>query len=274
MPRKPKTQSESAKENKELEEFVIPTSDHALSDDDFENIQPRRSNILVRTLTPLNSVLAIILALTVYNTYRIESGYSNNNLQNTGIVQGEGQNYDYGELVKSIGKDAPFQGNPDAELIVVELGDYQCPFCKRYQDTVYPELKQRYIDSGKIKFVYLQIPFLGNESYLASNAAKCAQEQNKFWEYHEHLYANQGGENSGAFNVDKLKGFAKDIDLNTSQFNKCLDDKKYSEQIDNEKILASKYNIRETPTTIVGEMMTAGAYPPETFISQIDSRLK
>ncbi|MBI5139539.1 thioredoxin domain-containing protein [Candidatus Nomurabacteria bacterium] len=97
------------------------------------------------------------------------------------------------EVEKLIKDGAPVLGNTEAKVAVVEFADFQCPYCGKYFKEIFPEIKKQYIDTGKIKFIYTNFAFLGEESINAARGAKCAQEQNKFWEYHDYLYKNQKG---------------------------------------------------------------------------------
>ena len=90
---------------------------------------------------------------------------------------------------------APRLGDAGAKVTIVEFADFQCPFCGRFQQTVYPQIKSDYIDTGKAAFIYQDFSFLGEESTVAAEAAKCAGDQGKFWEYHDYLFTHQKGEN-------------------------------------------------------------------------------
>lgn len=87
----------------------------------------------------------------------------------------------------------PVKGDPNAKLTIVEFADYQCPFCEKMQTDIVPSIIKDYVDTGKAKFVFKNLAVLGKESVDAANAALCAKEQNKFWEYHDKLFAAQSG---------------------------------------------------------------------------------
>lgn len=167
----------------------------------------------------------------------------------------------------------PMKGNPNAKLTIVEFADYQCPFCGRFQKDTLPQILKDYIDTGKAKFVFKNLAFLGKESTDAANAALCAKEQNKFWEYHDKLFASQNGENQGGFAIDKLKGFAADLGLNTTQFDNCLDSQKYNVQVTADSTEAGKSGFQSTPSTAVGTTAVIGAQPYAQFKAAIDAEL-
>lgn len=168
---------------------------------------------------------------------------------------------------------APRLGNPNAKVTIVEFADFQCPYCGKFQQEVYPFIKQEYVDTGKASFVYLDFTFLGDESKFAAEAAKCAGEQGKFWEYHDKLLESQNGENQGAFTVSKLKGFARSIVPNTFVFNQCLDSKKYSQAVADETALGRAAGIAATPTVLVNGKLVVGALPYAAFKQEIEAAL-
>ena len=167
----------------------------------------------------------------------------------------------------------PVLGNPNAKVTIVEFADYQCPFCEKFFTDTFSQIKTNYIDTGKVKFVYKNLAFLGQESTLAANAALCAKEQNKFWEYHDYLFKHQGQENSGAFSQDNLKKFAADLGLNTSQFGSCLDSQKYNSQVQADVAEANRNGFQSTPSVAVGSTAIIGAQPYAQFKTAIDSEL-
>jgi len=128
------------------------------------------------------------------------------------------------------------------------------------------QLEDKYVKTGKIKFVYRAMSFLGQESQWAAEAAECAGEQAKFWEYHDTLFANQKGENQGAFNKDNLKQFAADLKLDTAKFNQCLDSGQYTDKIKKSNDDASQLGVSSTPTVLVN-----GIYIPGQYLGALDS---
>lgn len=167
----------------------------------------------------------------------------------------------------------PIRGEPKAKVTVVEFADYQCPFCARFHTDVYKPLIKDYVDTGKVKFVFKNLAFLGQESTDAANAALCAKEQNKFWEFHDYLFENHGGENQGAFSIENLKSFAITLGLASEQFNQCLDSKKYQAQVDADQAEANKNGFNSTPSTAVGSTAIIGAQPYSAFKTAIEAEI-
>lgn len=173
----------------------------------------------------------------------------------------------------TVTKDDPVRGDANAKLTVVEFADYQCPFCERFHKDVYKQILADYVETGKVKFVYKNLAFLGQESTDAANAALCAKEQNKFWEYHDYLFDHQNGENQGAFSVENLKKFAGAVGLAQGQFDSCLDNNKYDAQVKADNAEANKNGFNSTPSTAVGSVAVIGAQPYAQFKTIIEAEL-
>ncbi|OHA46757.1 MAG: hypothetical protein A3A80_02785 [Candidatus Terrybacteria bacterium RIFCSPLOWO2_01_FULL_44_24] len=169
--------------------------------------------------------------------------------------------------------DLPYLGDANASVEVVEWGDFQCPFCKRFFDDVESKLITDYVNTGKIKFAFRDFAFLGQESSDAANAARCANAQGKFWNYHDYLYTNQGGENQGEFSKANLKQFAQTIGLNSAQFNACVDADTYQAQVEADKSAGDEAGVAGTPATFVNGKLISGAQPYSVFQQAINDAL-
>lgn len=163
----------------------------------------------------------------------------------------------------------PVKGNPNAKLTIVNFADYKCSFCARFHKDSYPQIVKDYVDTGKAKFVFKNLAFLGKESTDAANAALCAKEQNKFWEYHDKLFNNQ----SDSFTAEKLKSYATELGLNAGQFNTCLDTAKYNSQVTADGAEANKNGFQSTPSTAIGSVPVVGALPYAQIKTTIDAEL-
>jgi protein-disulfide isomerase len=167
-----------------------------------------------------------------------------------------------------------FKGDPNAPVTIIEFADFQCPYCGGFFAQTEPQIDEQYMQGGKVRLGYFNFAFLGQESNWAAEAAECASDQNKFWEYHDKLYESQSGENQGAFSKDNLKKFAKELGLDTSAFNECLDSGKYTQLVQDESSMASSIGVRSTPTFLINGQAVVGAQPFEIFKQTIDSLLK
>lgn len=168
-------------------------------------------------------------------------------------------------------------GDPKAPVTLIEFGDYQCPFCGRFFEQVEPPLRENYIKTGKVKMVFRNFQFLGPESTAAAEAAECAKDQQKFWAYHDALYAAEikdGRENNGNLTRGLFLKIADDLNLNHSQFTSCFDGGKYKAQIDKDNEVARTLGVNSTPTTFVNDQKIQGALPYAQFKVAIDSILK
>jgi protein-disulfide isomerase len=165
---------------------------------------------------------------------------------------------------------APRLGDANAKVTIVEFADFQCPFCGRFQQSVYPQIKSEYIDTGKATLVYQDFAFLGEESTVAAEAAKCAGDQGKFWEYHDYLFTHQKGENQGAFVARNLKAFARLLKLDVAKFNACLDSGQKKQAVEDETTAGKNIGVTGTPTIIVNGKVFVGALPFDTFKQAID----
>lgn len=167
----------------------------------------------------------------------------------------------------------PTAGSDSAPVELVMWGDFQCPFCQRFELTTLPELMDLYVDTGKVKFVWRNFENYGRESQDAAVAAYCAGEQGKFWDYHQTLYENQRGTNTGAFDPVNLQRFADELGLDRAAFDTCLGGISYDAVISADKKLGRSQGVSGTPTFFINGEKTVGAQPTETFILLIESAL-
>ena len=160
-------------------------------------------------------------------------------------------------------------GNPDAKITIVEFGDYQCTFCYKFHDETMKKIDQAYIETENVNFVYRDFPLNGPQSILASEASYCAQKQNKFWEYHDTLYNNWGGENTGWITKNVLIGFANDIKLDLDSFSQCLENSEFKQKVLDNEQFAREIGIDATPSFLIfndSELYRIiGAQPLEKF---------
>lgn len=184
----------------------------------------------------------------------------------------------------------PSLGSKDAKVTVVIFEDFQCPFCGAFsglnKDMVgrmqqrdpswqppLSNLKKDYVDTNKVRLVWKDYPFLGQESTWSAQAARCAQEQGKFWEFHDYLFSHQNGENQGAFSKENLKKFAADMGLKTGDFNTCLDNDKYAEQMKQAMTYGQGVGVSGTPATFINDKLISGAVPYTQLKTAVDEAL-
>jgi protein-disulfide isomerase len=170
-------------------------------------------------------------------------------------------------------RDSNRQGDKAAKISIVEFSDFQCPFCERFHTTVEANLIKQYVDTGKATFVYKHIAILGQESVWAAQAAECAADQGKFWQFHDLLFDKQSGENQGAFTKDKLLGFAQEMKLDMTKFEPCLNQDQTVSRVQADSQEGQKAGVRGTPTFFINGKPLVGAQPIEAFQAAIESAL-
>ncbi len=132
---------------------------------------------------------------------------------------------------------------------------------------------QPYIDSGKVNLVYKHSAFLGQESVWAAQAAECAADQGKFWEYHDLLFDKQNGENVGTFTKENLLSYAKDMGLDMTKFEPCLKNDQTLQRVVEDTNEGRQVGVTGTPTFFINGKPMVGAQPAQAFQSQIDAAL-
>lgn len=167
-------------------------------------------------------------------------------------------------------------GNAGAPVTIIEYGDFQCPFCGKFFSETESQIKENYVKSGKVKFVYRHFAFLGPESMAAAEAAECAKDQGKFWQYHDALYSAEvkdGQEHNGNLNEALFQKIASQLGMNSATFSSCLADHKYADKIQKDYDGGRVNGVNATPTTFVNGTKLEGAVPFSQFKSIIDQLL-
>jgi len=165
-------------------------------------------------------------------------------------------------------------GARDAPVTVAEWADFQCPACGAYAEVIEPRLIETYVTLGKVRLVFHNFAFLGPESTNAATAAVCAGEQGRFWLYHGYLYANQSGENQGAFKTERLRAIAQAIALDMEAFDSCLSGGTARSRVVAETSEAQQAGIDRTPTIVVGNQPPFQGVPTwEQFQAVIEAEL-
>jgi protein-disulfide isomerase len=162
---------------------------------------------------------------------------------------------------------APMRGSEKASVTMIKFEDFQCPYCKTAQST-FKELLKKY--DGKLRLVHKDLPLeaLHPQARQAAEAARCAGEQGKFWEYHDKLYAN-----SPKAGVEELKNYAKEVGLNSGSFEQCFTSGKYKALVQKDLSEGAQLGITGTPTFFINGREFSGAQPVEAFAAIIDEEL-
>ena len=173
-------------------------------------------------------------------------------------------------------------GNPDAPIRIDEYSDFQCPYCRIFFEETESQIMESYVADGTVYFVYNSFgDFIGPESAAAAEAAYCAGDQEKFWEMHDIIFANQTGENVGNYTDRRLSAFAEKIGLDMDQFNSCYNGGDHRDRVNQDAKNATIAGIKATPSfvltyTVNGEPKTRlieGAQGYDAFKLEIDAAL-
>ena len=165
----------------------------------------------------------------------------------------------------------PALGVSSAQVVIHEYADFQCPSCGAFARSIEPRIRAAYIDTGIARLVWHDFAWIGQESRDAANAARCAGDQGKFWEFHDALYQNQAGENAGGFSKQRLKAFGDGFGLEPGAFHGCVDAGKYSDAVQADFADVRQKGFNGTPTFVIGDQRIVGAQPFEVFAAAIDA---
>lgn len=169
-------------------------------------------------------------------------------------------------------------GSPIAPITIIEFGDYQCHQCYNWFHNTKPAIFENYVDTGRVNFIFVDMAFLGRDSPKAAQASYCAEDQGKYWEYHDLLYLSQEPQiDNGWANPERLKAFAFNLGLDMELFENCLDSGKYSKRVQFNIDEAKKHGINGTPGFFIvgpdGQQKISGAQPYSVFKLVLDSMI-
>jgi protein-disulfide isomerase len=157
--------------------------------------------------------------------------------------------------------DQPIQGNPDTQIVLVEFSDFECPYCDRYATGVYKEVREHLVDSGKIRYAFVNtpLPIHPNAKSLAV-AAMCAGKQHRFWEAHDIIFEK------GTRTKDDISTVARTLDLDPNTFEQCINDPGTVAKIDHNLEQAQKLGITGTPGFAIGTTTSSGQVSIHRFV--------
>ena len=169
---------------------------------------------------------------------------------------------------------SPILGNSDAPITVLEWGDYQCTYCYKFHQNTLDTINDEFIKTGKVKLVFKDFPLNGPDSLLAAEASYCAEDQGKYWEFHDEVYKNWAGERTGWITRESLDGFAMTVNLDLEKFNTCLDEGKYQDKVNFIHDFGKELGIDATPSFLVFNdekiIKIRGNQPLEVFLKTFD----
>ena len=164
--------------------------------------------------------------------------------------------------------DDPSWGPVDAPVTIIEFGDYQCPFCKRFYDETFPQIQETY--EGQLRLVFRDMPLtsIHPQAQKAAEASECADDQGHFWDYHALLWANQQ-----ELDIASLKAYAGELGLDTATFDDCLDSSKSAQEVQKDYNDGVSYGVTGTPWFFINDVELPGAQPFSEFQTIIDGFL-
>jgi len=175
---------------------------------------------------------------------------------------------------------SPILGDLNAPLTMVEFGDYQCTFCKKFFSETEESIITNYVETGKVKILFKDFTVVpGNDSVNAANAAHCANDQEMFWQYHSTLYNNWDGEGTGWASFERLHQFASTLGLDMDEFSECMSKSKWKELVDSSKVDGRTLGVGATPTFFIIDqnnkvLKITGAQHYDVFQEVFDSLLE
>jgi protein-disulfide isomerase len=206
--------------------------------------------------------------------------------RNTPAAQNNAAAYDaLRQTYANAGPPDPYTiGNPKAPVTIEEFADFECPVCGRYATITEPDIRKNIVQAGLAYYKYYDFPLpMHHNTQAASMAAACANEQGKFWEMHDQLFAGQDQWGFGLTPSDGeitdtpkpiFLGFAKAIGLNTAQWEQCFDSKKYQSRINANAGEAVRRNVDATPTFYINSLKVSGTLTYDKMKILIDSAAK
>jgi len=174
--------------------------------------------------------------------------------------------------------DDPQLGKSDAKVTIIEFGDYQCPLCRAFWRETLPRIKKEYVDTGRVRIVFRDFPIqdVHPEALVTAMAAECAEDQGKFWEFHDKAFREQDrrGRDVVRYSVRDVKRWAAEIGLEAAAFNECLDSERHKAEVQKDYKDGADIGMNGTPVFFINGRALVGAHPFPTFQKIIEEELK
>jgi len=169
---------------------------------------------------------------------------------------------------------ARIQGSPNAPVWVIEVSDFQCPFCKQWHDQTYQQLRDEFVRTGKVRLAYVNFPLAQHIHALpAAESAMCAGAQGKFWEMHDALFTSQDKWEALASPIAYFDSLARTTGVDVARWRQCVQSGKMKPWIQADHDRAQAAGAASTPTFMIGDRMIVGATPIGQLRAAIDSAI-
>ena len=219
-------------------------------------------------LTVLVSIAIFLSVINLAATYNLYTKLDSNEELNTTADPTPSPTQQPEKSMVSVDDD-PMKGSNDAPVTIIEFSDFECSYCARFYLQTLLQIEENYIQTGKVRFVYRDYPLSFHQyAKIAAEASECADEQDKYWGYHDMLYENQN-----ALDNESLKQYAQDLGLDITEFNECLDSGKMAQEVEEDFQDGVSYGIKGTPTFFINGIKVVGAQPYEVFQQIIEQEL-
>lgn len=175
---------------------------------------------------------------------------------------------------KVVGRLANSMGEESAPVTIIEYSDFNCGFCKKFHSETFSRIVDDYVKTGKVKVSYKHYPFLAPSSMWKAEAAECASEQGKFWDYHNALFNGKvNGQGDETVVKQALSTLAIELQLDVNKFNECMSAGKVTAQVQADASEGEQMGVRGTPSFLINGTPLVGAQPYEAFKQAIDAAL-
>lgn len=217
------------------------------------------------------AVVAVLITMLVTNGSKGDND-GNESLGPNGAQQGDSEQK--AELADSIERrdadDPMARGRVDAPVVLVEFEDFRCPFCAKFATDTAPELIDRYVDKGELRIEWRDYPIFGDKSTQAAKAGRAAAEQDKFWEFHDGVFADAPSHGHPDLPMDELVEHAEDADIDIDKFKSDMKDSEIKDALDSDISLGTQIGVQSTPAFFINGEPIMGAQPLDTFVDMID----
>lgn len=177
-------------------------------------------------------------------------------------------------VINVVGRPANSQGNASAPVSIIEYSDFNCGFCKKFHSETFSRIIDEYVKTGKARLSYKHFPFLAPSSNWKAQASECAAEQDKFWDYHEALFAGKVNDQGDEAMVRQaLNTLAIELQLDATKFSQCMSASDALARVTNDTQEGEQIGVRGTPSFVINGKLLVGAQPYEAFKQAIDAAL-